>query len=70
MRAVFNALISLAGQPTDRPPNDMGFVHSPCEMRRYRVDRERPLSDFTDGKRRMVLGMLEPHRVLLNMRPL
>ena len=69
MRAVFKAATSLAGQPTDRPPKDMGFVHSPWAMRRYRVERERPLSDFTDGKRRMVLGMLEPLGALLNMRP-
>ena len=69
IRAVFKATTSLAGQPTDRPPNDMGFVQSPWAMRRYRVERERPLSDFTEGRRRMVLGMLEPLGVLLNMRP-
>jgi hypothetical protein len=33
------------------------------------VERESPHSDFTEGKRKMVLGMFEPLGALMNMQP-
>ena len=69
IRALFKVLTSLAGQPTARPPKDIGLVHKPWLIRRYKVERERPLSCLTVGSLNIVLGMLEPLWALLNMPP-